>query len=239
MQKNQDYKNAALAALKGNWAPSLIATVVFFVVTLVLSSPSAFMDPVNNPGLYFGIFGGTTLLTFLVAVPLQVGYYNTFKELYVSGDNALTDNMFRFGFKKYLKMLLTYLLVGLLVLVGMICLVIPGIILGYAYVLVPYLLVDEPDLSITDTLKKSRIMMKGHKFDVFYLELSFIGWAILGIFTLGIGYLWLMPYMVTSVGVFYRDIADGTVGKPWTPEGTAVPPTPSSEEDYMPGASAE
>lgn len=242
MQSNQDYKNAALAALRGNWAPSLVATVVFILITLAFTSPSAFMDPVNNPGLYMGVFGGTTLLAFLVSVPLQVGYYNTFKELYVTGDNEITGNMVRFGFGKYFKTLVTYLLVGLLVFLGFICFIIPGFLLAYAYLLVPYLLVDEPELSITETLKRSRLLMKGHKFDAFYLQLSFIGWAILAIFTLGIGYLWLYPYIVTATGVFYKDVAAGTAGKPSSVYGDAaetVPPRSSAPEDYMPSGSGD
>ena len=49
-------------------------------------------------------------------------------------------------------------------------------------------------------------MMKGHKFDLFWLYLSFIGWGILCIFTLGIGLLWLVPYMQTAQSSFYEDV---------------------------------
>ena len=49
-------------------------------------------------------------------------------------------------------------------------------------------------------------MMKGHKFDLFWLFLSFIGWFILAFFTLGIGFLWLVPYVQTSVAGFYEDV---------------------------------
>ena len=49
-------------------------------------------------------------------------------------------------------------------------------------------------------------MMKGHKFDLFFLQLSFIGWGILSVFTGGIGLLWLMPYMMSAQAAFYQDI---------------------------------
>ena len=49
-------------------------------------------------------------------------------------------------------------------------------------------------------------MMKGHKFDLFFLHLSFIGWFFLSIFTLGIGLLWIMPYMLTAQAAFYQDV---------------------------------
>ena len=49
-------------------------------------------------------------------------------------------------------------------------------------------------------------MMKGHKFDLFFLMLSFIGWIILGAFTLGIAYMWLAPYMSATLAAFYQDV---------------------------------
>ena len=84
--------------------------------------------------------------------------------------------------------------------------IIPGIIKAFAYALTPYLLVDCPDLSALQCIKLSNEMMKGHKFDLFYLYLSFIGWILLAILTLGIGMLWLIPYMQTSTASFYLDV---------------------------------
>ena len=63
-------------------------------------------------------------------------------------------------------------------------------------------------------MKKTRQMMKGHKFDYFWLCLSFIGWLLLGILTVGIGYIWLIPYMQTTIGAFYDDVKNGTAGLP-------------------------
>jgi uncharacterized membrane protein len=70
----------------------------------------------------------------------------------------------------------------------------------------PFILKDNPELSANEAINLSQKMMKGHKFDLFYLMLSFIGWAFLGIFTLGIGYLWLMPYTYAAFAAFYQDL---------------------------------
>ena len=91
---------------------------------------------------------------------------------------------------------------------GFILLIIPGIYLAFSYLLVPYLLVQRNDLSITDTLRLSRKMMNGHKIDAFVLGLSFIGWGILGTLTLGILYIWLYPYMMTTYTKFCLDIIE-------------------------------
>ena len=57
-----------------------------------------------------------------------------------------------------------------------------------------------------DTIKKSKELMKGHKWEFFLLNLSFIGWIILGVFTLGILYLWLIPYMSVTMCNFYNEL---------------------------------
>ena len=79
-------------------------------------------------------------------------------------------------------------------------LIVPGIIKAYAYALLPYLLADEKynDLSYMDLLKKSEEIMKGHKLDLFVFHLSYIGWHILAIFTLGLLEIWIIPYFKTA-----------------------------------------
>ena len=70
-----------------------------------------------------------------------------------------------------------------------------------------YILNERPELSANQAIDESRRLMKGHKFDLFYLDLSFIGWYLLaGIFTLGIGILWVLPYHYTARAAFWEDI---------------------------------
>lgn len=202
---NQDYKNAALAALKGNWAPAVLASIVFTLIALALSGGQMlFGDPTSTA--YTVASGGGSLLTLLVLLPLEVGFYYAFVKLFVEGDADIIRNSFSLGFNGWGHKVWTMLLMGLAVLGGCILFVIPGLILAFAYSMVPYLLVKHPELSATETLKASRMMMKGHKFDYFYLCLSFIGWIILSILTLGIGLFWLMPYMQTAQAAFWEDV---------------------------------
>ena len=98
------------------------------------------------------------------------------------------------------------LLMGIFVFLWTLLLIIPGIIKGFAYSLVPYILVDKPELSANEAINLSIKMMKGHKFDFFWLCLSFIGWILLAILTFGIGLFWLMPYMYTAYAAFYQDV---------------------------------
>jgi uncharacterized membrane protein len=95
---------------------------------------------------------------------------------------------------------------GLYVVLWSLLLVIPGIIKSYSYALVPYLLKDNKKLEYNDVITKSRKLMDGHKFDLFVLDLSFLGWAILACLTFGIGFLWFVPYLQTTRAAFYEDL---------------------------------
>ena len=84
--------------------------------------------------------------------------------------------------------------------------IIPGIIASISYSLIYFIKLDNPELSASEVISKSKEMMNGHKWDYFVLGLSFIGWSILGIFTFGILYLWLFPYMQVTYANFYNSL---------------------------------
>lgn len=213
MKKNQDYKNAALAALKGNWAPSLVATIVLVAIMYVIMVPYVTAYVLNienlNPDT-LALIGGCSMFMYLGLIflffPLDVGYTNAFNALYVEGDDRITGNTFRDAFGQYLKNVWAMFLMVLFVSLWSMLLLIPGIVKAYSYAMLPYILKDNPELSAMDAIRLSSKMMKGHKFDLFYLQLSFIGWAILAVLTGGIGLLWLQPYMMTTQASFYQDI---------------------------------
>ena len=83
---------------------------------------------------------------------------------------------------------------------------IPGIVMCFAYAMTPYILEEHPEIGAWDASTRSREMMKGHKFDLFYLYLSFIGWFLLSLLTLGIGFIWLSPYVDAAKAAFYNDL---------------------------------
>lgn len=213
MKTNQEYKNAALAALKGNWAPSVIATIVLMAFTYLIIGPYVVMYMLNlngmtsgSPGLNLGVYALYILGFTFVFSPLNVGYTYAFNSLYMEGDNAVTGNTFRFGFRRWGRNVWGMFLVGFFTSLWSLLLIVPGIIKFYAYAMTPYILIDNPELSANQAINLSCKMMKGHKFDLFFLQLSFIGWGILSVFTGGIGLLWLMPYMMGAQAAFYQDI---------------------------------
>lgn len=111
------------------------------------------------------------------------------------------------GFKvKYGRNIGTLLLVGIKTVLWTILFIIPGIIKSYEYAIIPYILADDPGISSKDAFKKAKQMMNGNKWRLFKLEFSFIGWFILCVLTLGIGTLFLIPYVSAATAEFYVDL---------------------------------
>jgi uncharacterized membrane protein len=110
------------------------------------------------------------------------------------------------GFRNYGAALATMLLRLTYTFLWSLLLIVPGIIKAYSYAMTPYLLHDNPELGAETLICKSMEMMKGHKKKLFLLNLSFIGWGLLCVLTLGIGVLWLIPYVQSARAAFYENV---------------------------------
>ena len=97
-------------------------------------------------------------------------------------------------------------LVSLFVSIGTVLFVIPGIIFAFSFAMTFYVLNDHPEMRPMDALRESRRLMRGHKMQYFFLNLSFIGWLLLGALCLGVGSLWASAYMETANAVFYEEL---------------------------------
>ena len=186
MPRNSEIRRAARYALKDNWTQAVLATLVFTLVTAAAGS-------IPFAGL-------------LVVCPLEFGFMLCFLRLIRGEDSSeMVGDQFNV-FSKYGRTLGTSLLMTLYILLWCLLFVIPGIIMSYAYAMTPYIMNDRPDLDASDCIHESRVMMKGYKCKLFCLDLSFIGWALLCILTLGIGLLWLQPYIEASHAKFYEEL---------------------------------
>ena len=140
----------------------------------------------------------------ILMMPLGIGTTAFFISL-IENENFEAKDLFKY-YHDFVKVIGVTILMSLIVMLGYICFIIPGIILTLSYSLVPIILIKKPELGIVETLKYSREKMQGHKLDTFVLGLSFIGWAILGTLTFGILYIWLYPYMQLTFTKFYLNI---------------------------------
>lgn len=215
MKSNQELKNSALAALKGNWAPAVLGAIFFTFATCLIISPSycanmaAFGMPLfdsMNPKLLKIFSNSSFLLNFFLLYPLTLGYSVAHKDLLLNGDAAITRNTINHTFSEYLRNAISIFLVYLFTALWTLLLIVPGIVKGLAYSLTPFIVKDNPELSPNEAINLSVKMMKGHKFDLFYLYLSFLGWILLSMLTLGVGLLWVIPYLETTMAAFYQDV---------------------------------
>lgn len=213
MKRNQDYKNAGLAALKGNWEQAILATFILVVISDLMSVGTWAFAQIDFSGTPWGgpVFTSLFVLVFLsflyfLVLPVTVGFINTFNRLYCESDNRILENLRKLSFRDMSRSAIVMLLMSLVTSFFSLLLFVPGFIVSLSLFLTPYLLKEYPDMSAVEVLRLSRKMMHGHKMQLFKLQLGFIGWILLNILTLGIGTLWLVPYMMTTMAAFYQDV---------------------------------
>ena len=199
-----ELKEWAKQKISGNIGNIFIGIGIIFAISLLFSF---------GVGIVQIIFGETSFITFIVSlvvefllVPLQIGL-NGYMMGFVQNDTFNRDAIFA-PYDDTFKIIGASILMSFVIMIGFIFFIIPGIYLAFSYALVPYLLVTNKDLSITETLELSRKMMNGHKLDLFVLGISFLGWMLLIPCTFGIILIWLYPYMMTATTKFFVDIID-------------------------------
>lgn len=140
----------------------------------------------------------------IIIGPLEYGQAYLFLKQARDGQRMQLGDMFR-GFQDdfgctFLIGLMTWLFTALWSLL----LVIPGIVKAYAYSMAYYVKLDHPDYGWKACIDESRRLMNGHKLEKFVLDLSFIGWILVGALCLGVGTLWVTPYMAAAEAHFYE-----------------------------------
>ena len=195
IRMSSEFRAAARQTLRGSWGIAAVATILYLAITSALSA--------------IPVVGG---LVALLMLPLGGGYEVMFLKKNRGESELELGGMFQ-GFSDYGRILGTMILTSLYVILWSLLLVVPGIIKSYSYSMTNYILNDEPELAYNTAIEKSMAMMDGHKFDLFVLQLTFIGWWLLCILTLGIGILWLKPYMSMTTVEFYKDVKAEYEGK--------------------------
>ena len=127
-------------------------------------------------------------------------------------------------FQQFWRFLLAQLLMNLFITLWSLLFVIPGIIAAFAYSQTIYIMLDNPQISPLEAIGASKQLMRGHKFEYFTLQLSFLGWAYLSIFTFGLLGIWLNPYMQVTMANYYNALTG------WQPRQAEEPMFSQSEE---------
>jgi uncharacterized membrane protein len=184
----------AREALQGRWGLGIGTTVVFALVMISVN-----LIPVAG-----------WIISTLIAGSMSIGLASFALSLSRTQDAMLTQ-IFS-GFQKFGVGLGAYLLKIIFIVLWALLLIIPGIIAAISYSMTYYLIAENDEIGPLEAITKSKEMMRGNKWKFFCLGLRFFGWGLLCILTLGIGFLWLFPYMMVSYAQFYDDIKEDNAG---------------------------
>ena len=198
--ENSKIMKEAHASLKGNWGLAIGGNLLVVLISMAVGVVG------------WGIAGadwGANLTSLIFAPPLAIGM--TIFSLNISRDNnPEIDNLFIPFKTSWVNSILAYLMMGILIVVGFFLLIIPGIIASLMFSQVFFIMGEDKAIGAYDALVKSMNMMKGYKWKFFRILLRLMGLAILCLFTLGIGFIWLLPYQNVVFAKFYDDIKDNS-----------------------------
>jgi len=197
---NLIHMRTAREKLKNNWSTAFLVGLTLMIPQTILEILKA-IGSIEAGGMEDISLG---LISSLVAAPLALGFSIYALNLFRNG-SADYNNIFD-GFKSLGKILGVYFIMIILVILGMILLIVPGIILGLGFSMAYFVMIDKPELGVVDTLKESWRIMKGNKTKLLGLNLRFIPWAILGILCLVVGVVFVLPWMQLSYASFYEEI---------------------------------
>lgn len=230
-----DIKTRGREAFKLNYWPCVIVSAIYMLlfggntsrVTTSVTPDTTFNVEVNGQTITeaaqsmtteqqaavagFAIVGvlialgiGLLVKAFIVN-PVEVGALRFFNN---NVDDPTTSvGVIAEGFSDFGRTFVTLLLRDLIIFVGCLVLIFPGFYAMYCFRMVPYIVKDNPELAPMEVLKRSNQMMAGNKWKTFVLDLSFIGWYLLGAITFGLGLIfWTNPYHMSADAALYKEL---------------------------------
>ena len=213
----RDYREIARRNLAGKWGISVLTALLAMVLGGLLVDGGLNISveiketTYTLPTYYSWIIGALGIGFVLGIIQIIVGGvvklgYATFLLKQHDGQNADPEDLLS-HFNHFGDGFVLNLLTGIYIILWSLLLVIPGIVASYSYSMAPFLLVENPGMTPSEAITASKEMMDGHKWELFCLDFSFLGWRLLGALTFGIGALFVTPYMNAAYAAFYRQIS--------------------------------
>ena len=214
----RELRRIARENLSGNWGNAILAGFLAALLGgLVASGGGSISINADSEILYelpplvqtyfltlLGVGSTLNLVHFILGGVIRQGYAVYLLKQY-DRRNPETHDLFS-QFERFGDGFCLNFLQGLFIFLWSLLLIVPGIIKSYAYAMAPYIMAENPNLTAREVLRVSEDLMDGHKAELFFLELSFIGWGLLSALTLGIGSFWLIPYVNAAHTAFYRNL---------------------------------
>ena len=210
MFERKKYKKFALTQLSGRWTVVVLVTLCIFTLSTIFSLP----DTLNliKSGYPMALLSGNReqiqaaadayvgsssnlveIIQLVVSAILEVASLNVYLKMSRSPE-PVSFSAFLEGLNNWARATLAILWTFLWIFIWSFLLIIPGIIKSFAYSQIFYIIAEYKEISVTKALKISMIITKGHKWDLFVMHLTFIGWDLLCIITFGLALLWVQPY---------------------------------------------
>jgi len=208
----------ARESLAGKWGQAIGAMVVYLLLMIAIQ-----LIPLAG-----------AIIALLIGGPMAIGLA-TYSLALARNEDANINLLFE-GFNKVGLALAAYFLMFVFIILWMLLLIIPGIIAALSYSMTFYIIADDETMDAMEAIDKSKAMMDGYKWKYFCLALRFLGWALLCVLTLGIGFFWLMPYMQVTNAKFYEDVKANYISQQAEPVAEVEAPVADTTE---PTAAAE
>lgn len=223
-----DVKKKGKSALKKNYWRSVVATALMFLLTTVTSALSRIRSDsiLQNVGFeplhkmapnelmiiagiaavgYMSIIVSAVLVRIIFGNALEAGGCLFFRNNVEKGTAEIA--LIRKGLSDYAHVFAALLLRDVFEGLWYCLLIFPGLVKSYSYRMVPYIVKEYPDLSEIEVITLSRRMMDGNKWRTFLLDLTFLGWLLLGLVTFGIvNVLWTLPYYENTMAALYLEL---------------------------------
>ncbi len=197
------YKETARAQLRGRWTFPVVMTLIVSVLLSLIKTINhlGVRTETVTAGAWYIVCRGNALAISLICIAiagiLRLAQTHVYLRLARTGGKASFDD-FLHGLSFWLQGALGGLWFGLWFVLWLLLFVFPGIVKAFAYSQMFFVLAENPGIGVRKAMHISKIITRGHKGDLFVMQLSFLGWAILSALSCGIGMLWLVPYMETS-----------------------------------------
>lgn len=250
-------KEKGKAAYRANRVTCIFAAFLLTVVSGGASVPTSTTswqqtsEDLNIPPevlkWIIAVLGGAFIVGFLLSVfvfnPVEVGLRQFFRQNAVNSKTGLSRDNIGLAFSSnYTNVVAAKFTTDLFIFLWTLCLIVPGIIKAYSWRMVPYIIAEDPEITGTEARERSAAMMDGSKWASFVLDLSFLGWILLGVLTLGIlNLVFTNPYKAAADAELFRWLngerdAPSAVQPEYMDEAeiTAVPTPPAPTPTTMP-----
>ena len=249
-------KEKGKAAYRANRITCIFAAFLLTLVSggaSVPTSTSTWQDSssqLNIPPeilkMVIAVLGGAVIAGFLLAVfvfnPVQAGLKQFFRQNATDSSTGLGRENIGLAFSgNYTNIVAAMFTTDIFVFLWSLCFIVPGIIKAYSWRMVPYIIAEDPEITGTEARERSAEMMNGSKWEAFVLDLSFLGWILLGILTLGIlNLVFTNPYKAATDAELFRWLnGERDISQTAQPEYmdeaeiTAVPASDDDDDDTV------